>query len=93
MRLSLFLLKKVASDILEAREKVFEIVESFRARNKGNPVKIKLMDDESYDVTNRLGLISSNGLLGFAFILLFLFLALDFKTGFWVACGIPFSSP
>ena len=47
------------------------------------------MDDESYDVTNRLGLISSNGLLGFAFILLFLF-CLDFKTGFWVACGIPF---
>ncbi len=83
--------KSLSSDILKARKKVFEIVEVFRARNKEGPIKIKLMDDESYDVTNRLGLISSNGLLGFLFILLFLFLALDFKTGFWVACGIPFS--
>ena len=83
--------KSISSDILKAREKVFEVVEMFRARNKEGPIKIKLMDDESYDVTNRLGLISSNGLLGFLFILLFLFLALDFKTGFWVACGIPFS--
>ena len=83
--------KSISSDILKAREKVFEVVKMFRARNKEGPIKIKLMDDESYDVTNRLGLISSNGLLGFLFILLFLFLALDFKTGFWVACGIPFS--
>ena len=35
------------------------------------------MDDESFAVTNRLNIISSNGLIGFALIMLVLFLFLD----------------
>ncbi|MDC0254236.1 efflux RND transporter permease subunit [Bacteriovoracales bacterium] len=83
--------KGVSSDILKSREKVNAIVNLYKKMNKNSSIKIKLMDDESFDVSNRLSLISNNGLLGFSFILLILFFALDFKTGLWVAFGIPFS--
>lgn len=83
--------KSVSTDILTAKEAVLKFIKQFKTTNADSPIHIVLMDDESYDVTNRLSIISFNGILGFILILGVLFLFLDMKSGFWVAMGIPFS--
>ncbi len=77
--------------ILKAREAVMALADRFSKSHNESKVRILLLDDESYDVRNRLSIISINGLAGFAIILLVLFFFLDFKSGFWVAMGLPFS--
>lgn len=59
--------------------------------NPDSPIGTVLIDDESYDVKNRLSLIGSNGLIGFILLVIVLFCFLDFRSGIWVAMGIPFS--
>lgn len=83
--------KNVATDILTAQKAVMRFIKNFKKSNKNAPIGIVLMDDESYAVTNRLDIVSSNGLLGFFLIIAVLLLFLNLKTGFWVAMGIPFS--
>lgn len=84
--------KTSSADILDTTDAVKKAVENFnRDTLTGTGVKAIIMDDESLDVRNRLSLITWNGLIGFALIMLFLFLFMDFKTGFWVAMGIPFT--
>lgn len=83
--------KNVSTDILTAQKAVMRFIENFKKANENAPIGIVLMDDESYAVTNRLDIVTSNGLLGFILIILVLLLFLNLKTGFWVAMGIPFS--
>ncbi len=83
--------KSLSTDILTAQHAVMDFIEKFKMGNKDAPVGIVLMDDESYAVTNRLNIVSSNGLVGFFLIVVILFLFLNAKAGFWVAMGIPFS--
>lgn len=78
-------------DILSARESLVNFIERFKKGNPNAPIDFVLIDDESYDVSNRLSLISVNGLIGFGLIVFVLFLFLDLKSGVWVAMGIPFS--
>lgn len=83
--------KSSSTDILSGQKAIVNFIESFRQANPNSPVEFTLMDDESYDVRNRLSLIGTNGIMGFCLIVLVLFLFLDFKSGIWVAMGIPFS--
>ena len=83
--------KSASTDILSGQKSIVSFFESFRKANPDSPVEFVLIDDESYDVRNRLELIGSNGLIGFILIVLILFLFLDFRSGVWVAMGIPFS--
>ncbi len=83
--------KSVSTDILSAHRAISAFITKFQKLNKDAPIGIILMDDESYAVRNRLNIISSNGLIGFTLIVLILLIFLDFKTGFWVAMGIPFT--
>lgn len=83
--------KNVATDILTAQEKVMKFIETFKRNNKDIPIEIVFMDDESYAVTNRLDIVSTNGILGFILIVIVLLIFLDAKVGFWVGMGIPFS--
>jgi multidrug efflux pump subunit AcrB len=55
------------------------------------PIDLVLLDDESLDVRNRLSIIATNGGIGFAFILVALFFFLNWRSGLWVAIGIPFT--
>jgi len=78
--------------ILEALDAVTRVVEDFRANNLQNSdIRLVVLDDESFDVRNRLSIISINGAIGFALILITLFLFLNKKSGVWVAMGIPFT--
>ncbi len=78
--------------IVEAIESLKKTAESF-SRNSlgGTGIELVLLDDESVDVRNRLFLISMNGIIGFLLILICLFIFLDFRSGLWVAMGIPFT--
>jgi multidrug efflux pump subunit AcrB len=83
--------KTASTDILTAQKAVVNFVDSFKKNNLTSPVDFVLIDDESYDVKNRLELIGSNGLIGFILIIVILFVFLDFRSGIWVGMGIPFS--
>jgi len=78
--------------ILESLDAVQKVVDDYRANNLKNAnIKLVMLDDESYDVRNRLSIISINGAIGFTLILIMLFLFLNKRAGVWVAMGIPFT--
>ena len=83
--------KSQAADILVAAEDAFRILERFGEARKDTGLRILPMDDESTTVRSRIDIISSNGILGFVLILVSLFIFLEWKSGIWVATGIPFS--
>ena len=83
--------KSQSSGILKAREATIELTNKFLKSHAGSPLRIQILDDESYDIRNRLAIIATNGIAGFVTILLILFFFLDLKSGFWVAMGLPFS--
>ena len=82
--------KSSSTDILSAQQAVTEFIKDFENESNHAGLGIVTMDDESYDVRNRIALISSNGIVGFILIIITLFIFLDFKSGFWVGMGIPF---
>jgi len=83
--------KSISTDILSAQQRVLSFIEEFKKSNATAPIEIIVLDDESFDVVNRLSLISSNGLIGFFLLVSVLFTFLNFQSGFWVAMGVPFS--
>ena len=84
--------KSSATGILDAIDVVHEELDAFMgSRDENSGLVAVLLDDESYDVRNRLSIISGNALIGFALILLVLSVFLNKKTAIWVSFGIPFS--
>ncbi len=84
--------KNTGYGIVDAVKAVDKVVKNFSDNTlKGTGIEIILLDDESFDVRNRLSLISFNGAIGFIMVLLILFIFLDFRSGLWVALGIPFT--
>ena len=83
--------KSANTDILTANRQVLDFTSKFEKSYPDSPVGIILLDDESFDVRNRLSIIGWNGLIGFILIIIVLFIFLDFTSGVWVAMGIPFT--
>ncbi len=83
--------KSTNVDIISGQKAIINFLNTYKKNDPDSPVDFVLIDDESYDVRNRLSLISNNGILGFILIVIVLFIFLDFKSGIWVAMGIPFS--
>ncbi len=54
-------------------------------------VSVELVRTRAEQITDRLDLLLSNGLMGMALVVGFLFLFLNAKTALWVAAGIPVS--
>jgi multidrug efflux pump subunit AcrB len=78
--------------ILESLDSVQKVIDNYIANNLHNSnIQLVVLDDESYEVRNRLGIISTNGAIGFSLILITLFLFLNKRAGVWVAMGIPFT--
>lgn len=78
--------------ILESLDEVQKVISDFESNNLlHSNVKLVVLDDESYEVRNRLSIISTNGAIGFTLILLTLFMFLNKRAGVWVAMGIPFT--
>ncbi len=84
--------KSSGTGILEALDAVNRVVGDFGSLPHDNPaLQLVILDDEAVDLRNRLSIIGVNGTIGFLLILVILFVFLDFRSGFWVAVGIPFS--
>lgn len=83
--------KSTSVDILTAKAAIEKFTEKFMNDYGGEKLGFVIMSDESYDVRNRISLIGTNGIMGFVLIVIVLFFFLDFKSGVWVAMGIPFS--
>ena len=78
--------------IIDSLTSVKKVVEKFESNNLRNTsIKLVVLDDESYDVRNRLEIIATNGGIGFTLILITLFIFLNKRSGIWVAMGIPFT--
>ena len=89
---ALQVVKSSSTGILEGIRVTEEELEEFLATRKDAPtLRADLLDDESYDVRNRLAIITSNALLGFILISIVLSIFLHPRTAFWVCMGIPFS--
>lgn len=86
------IVKSSQTGILDAVDRVLKVAKNFsREGIEEVPIKIVALDDESFDVRNRLSLIGINGGIGFVLILISLFVFLDYRSGIWVAVGIPFT--
>ena len=84
--------KNGSSGILESLDAVQKVADDFTANNlRHSDIQLVILDDESFDVRNRLSIIATNGAIGFSLILLTLFLFLNTRAGIWVAMGIPFT--
>lgn len=78
--------------IIESLDALQKVIDDFKAHNlRHSKVQLVILDDESYEVRNRLGIIATNGGIGFVLILITLFLFLNMRSGIWVALGIPFT--
>ncbi len=85
-------IKNSSYGILEALKAVKKQSNNFQKNSlKNTGIELVSLDDESVDLRNRLSLIVANGSIGFVFILITLFVFLDFRSGVWVAIGIPFT--
>jgi multidrug efflux pump subunit AcrB/outer membrane protein TolC len=84
--------KHASVGILEALQSVHDTLNRFRSTYLiDSPIALVPMDDESVDLRNRLGIVASNGIMGFGLIAVLLMVFLNARSGFWVALGIPFS--
>ncbi|MCK5385848.1 MAG: efflux RND transporter permease subunit, partial [Gammaproteobacteria bacterium] len=84
--------KNSSYGILESLDSVQKVIDDFIANNlRHSNIQLVILDDESFEVRNRLSIISTNGAIGFTLILITLFLFLNKRAGVWVAMGIPFT--
>ena len=84
--------KSTSRGIVESVGAIEKTVSDFKKNTlKGTDIEVVVLDDGSFDVKNRLELIGLNGLMGFILVVAILFLFLDFRSGTWVAMGIPFT--
>ncbi|MCJ7771586.1 MAG: efflux RND transporter permease subunit, partial [Desulfobacterales bacterium] len=84
--------KNSSYGILEAIKAIDKTVKEFDQNILQNSkIQVVVLDDESEGIRNRLSIIAMNGGIGFTLILIMLFVFLNFRSGIWVAMGIPFT--
>jgi len=88
--LNLTILKKETADAVELVDLVKERVEEFKPTLRKD-AEIHYLNDFSYFVKRRLGVLSNNLLVGLSLVLLVLSLILPFRVAMMVSLGIPFS--
>lgn len=88
----LTVVKNAASGILDSTDAVNGYLKKFMdSVLKNTNIEAIALNDNSYDVRNRLSIIYSNGAIGMTLVLVSLLLVLNRRTAFWVAMGIPFT--
>ncbi len=84
--LSLIAVKTADADLVRVRGRIGEALES-AVLPEG--VSWSIVNDASYEMTNRLNVIASNGLMGIALVAVIVFLFLAPSAAFWVCVGVP----
>lgn len=80
--------KKGGADIIELSNEVKEEIKNFESKY-GESLKFQIFNDEGRRVGNRVGVLSSNGLVGLTLVVFFLFLFLPGKVGLMAAVSLP----
>jgi len=88
--ISFLVYKKESADIIRTIDAVKSLMERYQARMPEG-VSIDLSNDTSRLVRNRLGVVSTNGLLGLLLVFVVLATFLNLRSAIWVAMGIPVS--
>jgi len=86
--LGMVVVKSESADVIRVVSRVRKTVDSFQKTLPGN-VKITITNDFSFYVQRRLNVLKNNGMLGFALVVLVLFLFLDPIPAVMTALGIP----
>ncbi len=87
--ISLVISNNEFEDIGETSELIKDYIATYNATH--TDTSLALLDDKSDVVLTMKNILMSNGLQGFALVLLFLSLFLNRRLSFWVALGIPIS--
>jgi multidrug efflux pump subunit AcrB len=84
--LSLVPTKKADADLIDAQVALVELIE-----NEPMPegVTATIVNDSSFEIRNRLGIIANNGLMGIALVAVIVFLFLAPSAAVWVCAGVP----
>ena len=80
--------KTEKADVIRTVEKVRETLNTLKETFPSD-LKLIVTNDRSKPVSNRLGIVVNNALVGLALIMVVLGLFLSLKTAFWVALSIP----
>lgn len=75
-------------DILKLKDAAVPIIQKFQEQAEQD-LTITTWSDETIYLKERLQLVTKNGLMGLALVLILLSLFLDLRLAFWVALGIP----
>ena len=84
--LSLIVMKRKDADVVEVRAQVQEVLDTTAL---GAVFDWQIVNDQSFEVRNRLDVIASNGAMGVALVAGIVFLFLAPSAAIWVCVGIP----
>src|SRR5690606_2271462 len=87
---ALTVLKKEKADAIRLVDQVKKRMEELKP-NLDNRVQISFVNDISFFIRNRLGILSGNLFVGLALVLIVLAMILPLRVAFLVSLGIPFS--
>jgi multidrug efflux pump subunit AcrB len=83
---SIVVRKQADADILTTVDEIVGIVEQLEL---AHGVEAVIVNDASFLTRNRLQLMTSNGIIGMALVIVVLLLFLDLRAAVWVAIGVP----
>ncbi len=86
--ISFVIFKKESSDIIRTVKAIRQLVMDSQDQLPDG-ISIEFSNDRSRLVTNRLNVVTSNGLIGLALVMLMLTVFLNWHSAFWVALTIP----
>jgi len=86
--LRLVLVKKEQGDAIALVDRAKVIIEEFR-KNAPDELDIVLVNDLSFYIRRRLGVLTSNGIIGIILVLVSLFIFLSRPVAFFTALGLP----
>ncbi|MCP4907887.1 MAG: efflux RND transporter permease subunit [bacterium] len=84
--LSLVAIKKADADMIQARN---EIARELETLELPPGVSATIVNDASYEMSNRLSVIASNGIMGLSLVASIVFLFLAPSAAIWVCLGVP----
>ena len=88
--ISLDITKTPEEDIIEIRNKTFDYIDEIRPALPDS-IKIDNWRDGTKSLSDRIELLTKNGIFGLILILICLGLFLNVKLAFWVSMGLPFA--
>ncbi|MCB0271790.1 MAG: efflux RND transporter permease subunit [Bdellovibrionales bacterium] len=88
---TLTVIKKESADIIKLVDRIEDVIDNFQ-KIAPDTLHITLINDVSFWVKRRLGILLKNGAVGLLFVLISLIIFLSPPVAFWTAVGLPVAS-